>query len=71
MLTSKLTFQFLFTAIQFIDIILLDWSKVSQYLHELSEINTIVCALSEKRMYNSVAQRIYGQLRYAQEIITR
>lgn len=62
------TFQFLLTAVQHIDAVLVDGSKVCQHLHEFTEIDAIVGAVGEKCMHNSIAQRIYGQFGNAQKV---
>lgn len=55
---STLTLQFLIATVQFIIAILLDGSKMGQYLHELTKINSIIGTIDEECMNNTIAQRI-------------
>jgi len=48
---------------------LLDGPEVSQNLHELQEVDTIVVAASEESMHDPVPQRVDGQFRDAEEVL--
>lgn len=56
------TFQFLLTRVQIVRAVLVDGSEMCQHLHEFTEIHTIIGGVRKKRMHNSVAQWIDGQL---------
>lgn len=57
--------QLIELGVQSIFIVLFRRTKSGQHLHELSKIDALVVRLVEKRLDNTFAKRIDGQLRYS------
>lgn len=67
---DTLTLQLLLPGIESIRAILLDWSKMSQHLHKLQEINSIVSTFLEKGIHYPLAERIYRQFWNSEKVLS-
>lgn len=66
-----LTFKFFFATVKLIIFVCFDWPEVSQNLHKLQKVYSVIVTADEKGMNDSVTERIDGQLGNPQKIFPR